>query len=121
RKNKIVHDMILGNSIEFVDMNRQQDVLIAGCNNRSIYAYRRSDFSLRPLKIDDVIPGANNSFISSNGTLYLACTDNALRKRNINSNWLHKTTAALLKRELTTDEWNEYIGKDVPYEKIQKQ
>jgi WD40 repeat protein len=43
--------------------------------------------------------------------------DNNVRIRDVDSAELYAQLAHKAKRNLTVEEWNKYIGKDIPYEK----
>lgn len=114
-ESKTAHDFNLGNSVEFIRINPKQDMMLAACNNRIIYGFRWSNMAFQPLHLEDVIPAAQTGLFLNDGTLFLACQDNTLRKRNMSSDWLQGRIANEIQSEIRKDEFRKMIrSKDIP-------
>lgn len=114
-ESKTAHDFNLGNSVEFIRINPKQDMMLAGCNNRIIYGFRWSNLAYQPLHLEDVNPAARAGIFLNDGSLFLACQDNTLRKRNMSIDWLQSRIASEIQPEIRKEEFKKMIrSKDIP-------
>ena len=114
-ENRISREFNLGNSVDFVRINQKQDMLLVGCNNRLIYAFQWSNLSLQPLHLEDVNPAAHTGILQDDGSLYLSCQDNSLRKRSMSSDWLQSHVSEQIRQEVKKEEFKKLLkSKDIP-------
>ena len=48
--------------------------------------------------------------------VYITCKDKSVRKYPLNTVYFERVLEGKIAREFTKDEWETYIGSDVPYE-----
>lgn len=83
-----------------------------------IWDYNNLIKQQQPIVINDFDSWVMAIRFSNDGKRLIACgADRTVRIRNIDPADLYAELTRKVKRNLTTDEWNKYIGKDIPYEK----
>ncbi len=103
-------------SVDFLSLDEKNDLLITATANKLIHIYHLSDLSLKPIEIN--CNSSINSLAVNNGEyIYAACADKTIRYYPIKTSWFEKIFASKITRSLTQEEWNAYIGSDVPYNK----
>jgi WD40 repeat protein len=103
-------------SVDFLSLDEKNDLLITGTANKLIHVYHLSDLSLKPIEIN--CNSIINALAVNNGDyIYAACADKTIRFYPIRTTWFEKIFATKISRGFSPEEWNTYIGSDVPYEK----
>ncbi len=101
-------------SADFICLNERNDLLVIGLSNKLIHIHRLSE-SGKPIEIN------NTSVVTSLGMnsdfIYAACADNGIRCYPVKTSYFEKIFSQNLKRSFTREEWNTFIGGDVPYDK----
>lgn len=101
-------------SADFISLDEKNDFLAVGLSSKLIHVYHLSETG-KPIEIicNTVITALdmNSDFIYASGG------DNTIRCYPIKTSYFEKIFEQNLKRNLTKEEWNQYIGSDVPYEK----
>ena len=102
-------------SVDFIIANDDAGWLAEAMANRLIKIYDLNDLSRKPVEIDDItIPVAALSY-TEQGNLYVALSNNTLRRYALRSSGLQRLIKNQINRNLSPEEWNTYIGHDVPY------
>lgn len=107
---KILRSINAPAGVEFISLNENDDLLAVGLSNKYIQLYHISETS-KPVEINcnSVITG----LAMSNEFLYVSCADKTIRYYPIKTSWFENIFTTNIKRELTKEEWNTYIGADV--------
>lgn len=80
-----------------------------------------SNRQVQPVVIDDFDTWVFGVTFSKNSRQLVACgADRTTRIWNIDPEDLYQQVVRKIDRDMTVDEWNRYIGKDIPYEKSVK-
>ena len=112
-KGQISRTINEGASADFLLPDDKNDLLAVGLSNKLIHIYHLSE-SGKPIEINC------NSVITSldmnNDFIYASCADNAIRCYPVKTSYFEKIFSQSLKRSLTKEEWNTYIGNDVAYD-----
>ena len=83
-----------------------------------IWDYNNLIKQQQPIVINDFDSWVMAIRFSNDGKRLIACgADRTVRIRNIDPADLYAELARKVKRNLSTEEWEKYIGKDIPYEK----
>lgn len=94
--------------------------LLATCSSDwSIHLLDYSALSVQqqPIVITDFDSWVLAIRFTSDGRRLVACSaDKTVRIRNVDTDDLYAELSRKMKRSLTVEEWNKYIGKDIPYE-----
>jgi energy-coupling factor transporter ATP-binding protein EcfA2 len=103
-------------SVDFINIDESNDVLVIGTANKIVHIYRLSDLSQKPIELN-----CNSSIkaisIHKGEFIYVACADKTIKMYPIKTSWFEKIFATNIKRDFTKEEWNTYIGADVPINK----
>ncbi len=113
----LVRDFFESKSIEFVSADDESGLIALATSVRQVHIYNARDFLQKPIEISDITKPIKGFALSPQGYLFVACSDNTLRCYSIKSADIKKQLDALVTRKLTEDEWNLYVGKDIPYKK----
>ncbi len=105
-------------SVDFISFNDESGMIAVALSNHVIHVYDIKDLSQKPLEINDISSRICGISLTSQGNLLVDCSynsTNSLRTYNLNSKVLDGMVKAMTKKKLTNEEWNTYIGKDIPY------
>jgi WD40 repeat protein len=105
-------------SIDFMAMDENLKVLVSGSANRIIHFYSLADLAQKPIVIKDITSAIVAMSLSADGKVLVACADNSVRQFDVSAEHLQSALYGFINRNLTTDEWNTYVGSDVTYQKI---
>jgi hypothetical protein len=73
---------------------------------------------IQPIVIDDYDSWVLGIIFSKDGKELVACgADRTIRTWNVNPEGLYQQVLDKVDRDLTVEEWNRFVGKDIPYEK----
>lgn len=101
-------------SVDFISIDESNDLLVTATASKVIHIYHLSDLSQKPIEISSTSGIAALSIINGE-FIYVACADKIIRRYPVKTSWFEKIFASGIKREFTKEEWNTYIGTDVPY------
>ncbi len=104
--------------IDAISLDEKQDVLSVATLSGNLYLYPLSDKLAKPITINNIGSPVKAMSVASNGFIYVACNDNGIRRYSLNTGFFEALLQQNLARNFTTDEWNTYMGSDIPYEKI---
>ncbi len=104
--------------IETLCLNEKQDILAVATTGESLFFYPLSDKLAKPITINSIGSPVKSMSIAANGFLYIACNDNAIRRYALNTGFFESLLKENISRNFTIEEWNTYLGSDIPYEKI---
>ncbi|MEO6167792.1 MAG: hypothetical protein ABIO46_12950, partial [Chitinophagales bacterium] len=105
-------------SIDFIAIDENLKSLVSVSANKVIRVYNPADLSLKPIVIKDIMLTAVSLALSPDGKIFVGCADNAIRKFDVITGHLENLLLNAITRNLTTEEWNTYVGSDEPYKKI---
>jgi CTP:phosphocholine cytidylyltransferase-like protein len=83
-----------------------------------VRVYNLNDLSLKPIEINEIKNKILGVGLTETGNVFVACANNTVLEYNILCTSLQNMVYSQIRRNLTTEEWVKYIGKDVPYRKI---
>ena len=96
--------------------------LLASCSadwSIHIWDYNTLSQQQQPIVINDFDSWVMSIRFSSDNKYLVACgADKTVRIHDIDVTDLYASLTKKIKRNMTTEEWNKYIGKDIPYEKF---
>ncbi len=104
--------------IETLALDEKQDVVAIVTMSESLFIYPLSDKLAKPITINNIGSPSKAISIVANGFIYLACNNNGIRRYALNTAFFEGMLQTNIPRNFTTDEWNTYLGSDIPYEKI---
>jgi len=104
-------------SIVFISVDDENDQMAVATTNRLVHIYDLRDALQKPLEINDITSPIKGIGLNNRGMLTVACDNNSLRSYSIRSSELVGQLEKLIKRELSIEEWNTYIGRDIPFKK----
>jgi WD40 repeat protein len=96
-------------------------LLATSSSDWSIHLWNSSSLSQQqqPIVINDFDSWVLAIRFTNDGKRLVACgADKTVRIRNVDTADLYAELQKKVKRNLTVDEWNKYIGKDIPYDKV---
>ena len=103
---------------KFMDIDRGQDLLVVGTTARLIHIYKLSDLTIKPMEIAGIKSPIKDLTLSKDKFIYIACSDNSVRRYPAKLDFYESFLSDKIDRDLTVEEWEEYLGPDVPYEKL---
>jgi len=106
-----------GRSVDFVSASDESGMLAEATGNHMIRIYNLNDLSQKPIEISDVKTTIKGLALSKQDMLSIACGNNTIREYSLRSGVIQNLVAGKITRSFTEEEWNAYIGKDVPYKK----
>ncbi len=104
-------------SIDFIAIDENLKVLVTASSNKIIHVYSLNDLALKPIVIKDIASAISSLVLSASGNILISCADNSVREYKIAPEHLQSTLLEFITRNFSIDEWNTYIGSDVPYQK----
>lgn len=107
----------MSSPINAVCLDEKQDILAVATLGENLFIYQLSDKLSKPVTISNIGSPAKAISFASDGFIYLACNDNGIRRYGLNTSFFESLLKENLSRNFTTEEWNTYIGSDIPYEK----
>ncbi|MDB5240899.1 MAG: hypothetical protein JWP57_1524 [Spirosoma sp.] len=96
-------------------------LLATGSSDWSIHLWNYGSLSeqQQPIVINDFDSWVLGIRFTNDGKRLIACgADKTVRIRNVDTADLYAELQKKVKRNLTSDEWNKFIGKDIPYDKV---
>jgi WD40 repeat protein/flagellar biosynthesis GTPase FlhF len=101
-----------------ISINSQLGIIASASNDGSIHLWKMTDYYAPPFKLTD-----NESWVLSleftndNKALISAYADGNIRRWDIDINEVAIRVKEKIKRNMTKEEWQQYVAKDIPYEK----
>ncbi len=105
-------------SVDFMSFNDESGLIAVALSNHIIHIYDINDLSQKPLEINDITSRICGISLSAQGFLLVDCSynnTNNLRTYTVSSKVLEGMIRKLSNKKLTPEEWNTYIGKEIPY------
>ena len=115
-KGNVTRTLNEAGSVDFLSLDEKNDLLVTATANKIIHIYRLSDLLQKPVEINSG-SAINALCLDNDNFIYIACADKTVRFYPIQASWFEKIFASNIKRNFTTEEWNLYIGADVPVKK----
>jgi WD40 repeat protein len=112
---KLIKNLSEGYSVDFVSADDGSELFAEALGNRLVRIYNLNDLSQKPLEISDIKTAIKGLALSGQGVLSVACGNNTIRSYPVRSATIQGLLAGKITRAMTQDEWNTYIGKDVPF------
>lgn len=103
-------------SADYVDIDELHDAVVVVTSKPVIHVYQLSNLSAKPIEINTLNSLVNGMSLGSQ-YVFVGCADNSLRTYPYHTSFFENIFAQNLSRNLTTEEWNQYLGSDVPYQK----
>lgn len=102
-------------SISFIEIDEVANILAIATSAKIISLYKLSNLTDLPieLKLERTIKGFD--FSKTENALYVYCTDRTVRKYPVKASWFARNLKKFIKRKLTKQEWDTFIGEDIPY------
>jgi energy-coupling factor transporter ATP-binding protein EcfA2 len=113
-KGNITRTLNEAGSVDFISIDEANDLLVTATASKIIHIYHLSDLSQKPIEINSTSGVVALSIINGE-YIYVGCADKTIRRYPVNTSWFEKIFASNIKRGFTKEEWNSYIGTDVPY------
>lgn len=101
-------------SVDYISIDEANDLLVTATTGKIIHIYHLSDLSQKPIEINST-SGVTALSVINGEFIYVACADKIIRRYPVKTSWFEKIFSSNIKREFTKEEWNTYIGTDVPY------
>ncbi len=96
----------------------EKNMLASAGNDGISLIWNTSDFNLQPYVLADNDSWVNKlSFINNGNQLLIGYADGKIRKWQTESDSIAIKIKAMIKDNLTQEEWNRYVGKDIEYQK----
>ncbi len=114
----LIKELANEGSIAFLKIDKKHDLLIIATAGRSIYLHSLSDLTKLPRVIYTEGLVKELDIDKQTGNLYVNCSDRSFYKYATHTNWYINELRKQVKRKLTKDEWETYVGKDIPYNNI---
>jgi hypothetical protein len=99
--------------VDALALDERNGILVAGLSNGLLHIYRLSE-SGKPTEIRCDSP--INTLVARGDFIYVACADQTIRAYPVNTSFLEQLISRNLKRGLSKEEWDTYIGKEVAYD-----
>ena len=107
-------------SIEKMTFSNYGDLLAVASADKSIKIFNLAKKTQKPVDIKDIKSKTRSLIFDGENKLYVCGADHVIRKIELLSEKMVAPFCEQLKRNLTSSEWNQYIGETVPYEKTCK-
>jgi len=102
-------------AIDYITIDKTSKVMAVANTAGVIKIYRLNNLNIQPITIRDHGKKIQALEFNENGKIYALCRDNQMRFWETDVNKLAKDMCNNLDRNLTTDEWNREVGKEIPY------
>jgi energy-coupling factor transporter ATP-binding protein EcfA2 len=111
---QVVRNFSEGASADYLGLDEKSDLLVVGLSNKLIHVYHISEAG-KPIEIN--CNSVINTMDVSGDFIYAACADHSIRSYPVKTSYFEKVLSKNIKRSLTKQEWEAYIGTDIQYEK----
>jgi WD40 repeat protein len=115
---KLVKNIAGNSSIDHVVANDGSGLLAVAAANRKVYIYNLNNLSQKPIEFSDINSFIRGITLSPDGLVSVGMANNSIRQYSVKTPVIQSMLAGYIKRNMSAEEWNTYIGKDVPYRKI---
>jgi hypothetical protein len=114
---KLIKTISEGHTVDFVVADDESGLLAEASGPRMIRIYNLNDLSQKPLEISDLTSNIKGLALSRQGIVSAYCGNSTVRQYSVRTSVIQTLLNSKITRSLTQDEWNTYIGKDVPIKK----
>lgn len=105
-------------SVAHLEINEKNDLLLIVTSGKVIYLQSLSNLSQPPIQIQLDRPVKAVHLAQDECFVYLAFTDRSIRKYPLKTSWYISKLETIASRTLSEEEWNSFIGSDIPYNAI---
>lgn len=113
---KVIYTFNETSSVDFIEIDEINNLLIFYTANKLIHIYQLSDLSQKPIEIKST-SNVLDLKVFNGASIFTSCADNTLRVYPLKTENFEKEIKGKLNRNFTTDEWNTFIGKDITFQK----
>ncbi len=107
-------------TIEKMEFSTTNEMFAIASADKSIKIFNLAKKAQKPVEIKDIKSKTRCLVFSSENILFASGADHSIRKIEPSSEKMVSSFCEQLKRNLTPNEWEQYIGETVPYEKTCK-
>lgn len=112
----VVSTIKAASSIDFVGFDASNKYVTIITSLKKIGIYDLSHPAMRPIEI--ISPANVTDFVANTGDAFVvSCADNSIRKYLNSTTSLYELLSKKTSRILTEEEWNTFVGQDIPYNK----
>ena len=104
-------------TVDFISADDESGLFAEATGNHIVRIYNLNDLSQKPLEVSDMSAAIKGLALSRLGTLSVSFGNNTIRGYSVRSAVIQSLLSGKITRSFTEDEWNTYIGKDIPYKK----
>ncbi|MEZ5174290.1 MAG: hypothetical protein R2850_12475 [Bacteroidia bacterium] len=114
---KLIRELAGTGIINDVILNLSEGILVTSSTARQINIYRLDNLTSLPVNIKTESQIKGISIYSAGQTLMVYAADGTLSSFPLKNEQIISQLSKLVKRQLTEDEWNTFVGSDIPFEK----
>lgn len=104
--------------IETIATDKNSELLTISTANKSVYIYQLNDKIAKPFILNNLSKKITELSFNSEGVLFGISEDNKIFKWQTSNKTLSDEVLNHLTRNLTTEEWQKFVGDDVEYQTI---
>jgi energy-coupling factor transporter ATP-binding protein EcfA2 len=114
-KGKLIRRLDESASVDHIASDENKGIVVVATARPRIKIYHIDNLQQKPIEITSL-----NSPVTAMDIrepyVYITCKDKSVRKYPLNTVYFERVLEGKIAREFTKDEWETYIGSDVPYE-----
>lgn len=102
-------------SVQFIEIDQKNAVLVIASTGKTVSVYSLNNLTALPIEIKIDRPIKQLAINPITLDLFVYCSDRSLRRYPAQVKTVISDLQAMTGRELSKDEWNTFIGEDIPY------
>jgi hypothetical protein len=110
-----IREVLGAGSVVDLAIDADHQMLVVASSGRKVIIYDLNVSNAQPREIDLDRPVKEMSIDKSTGGIFLYCSDHTLRKYPSGTSWYISQLQSRVNRQLTKEEWEVYVGADIPY------
>lgn len=115
---KLLKNIAGSSSADHIVADDATGLLVEAAANRRVHIYDLNELSAKPIELADINSFIRDIALSPAGIVSVGMANNNIRQYSVKTPVIQKKLAGHIRRNMSADEWNTYVGKDVPYRKI---
>ncbi len=103
--------------IEMICLNKKANMMVIACADKTIKIYDADHLDRKPILLKDHKTKVRSLAISADDRIIAGCEDKTIRVWESSTTKIADKLCAVLKRNMSSNEWKQYVGNKIEYEK----
>ncbi len=112
---KLIRRLDESASVDHIVTDEKNGIVVMGTARPRIKIYHIQNLQQKPIEITSLNSPVTSMDIKE-PYVYISCKDRSLRKYPLNTSHFERVLESRISRDFSQDEWETYVGSDVPYE-----